>query len=112
MHINYIIDIDGTICGDIQNEAGLEAVLNAVPFIDARERINKWFNEGNTITFFTARTEEMRAATEKWLLENGFKYHNLIMNKPRGGDYFYIDNAKIQSMQVREGYWRFWNYWK
>ena len=30
---------------------------------------------------------------------NGFKYHGLIMGKPRGGNYHWIDNLKVQATQ-------------
>ena len=37
--------------------------------------LNKWYDEGNTITFFTAREEKDREVTEKWLKDNNFKYN-------------------------------------
>ena len=47
------------------------------------EQINKWYDEGNHITFFTAREEKDREVTTKWLDSNGFMYHGLVMDKPR-----------------------------
>ena len=35
--------------------------------------------------------------TEKWLEKNGFKYHALLMNKPRGGNYHWIDNHIVRA---------------
>ena len=87
---NYLIDIDGTICDDIPNEQP-ERMVDANLFDDALETINGWFDEGHIITFFTSRLEEHRIVTEKWLDSNGFKYHGLLMNKPRGGNYHWID---------------------
>ena len=98
MKKNYLIDIDGTICDDIPNETP-ELFATAKVYPDALERLNKWYNEGHTITFFTARTTEHRAVTKAWLYNNGFKYHNLLMNKPRGGNYHWIDNLKVQATQ-------------
>ena len=95
---NYLIDIDGTICDDIPNEeAWLFATAEVFP--DALKIINQWYDDGHIITFFTARTEEHRAVTREWLFENGFKYHGLLMNKPRGGNYHWIDNLKVQATQ-------------
>ena len=42
--------------------------------------INKWFEEGHSIYFFTSRTEEHRAVTEAWLNKNGFKYNHCAAN--------------------------------
>jgi len=42
----FIIDIDGTICEDIRNEEGCQKMLEALPYNDAIEQINKWFDEG------------------------------------------------------------------
>ena len=75
---NYLIDIDGTICDDIPNEEP-ERMLTAELYPDALETLNKWYDEGHIITFFTSRTEEHREYTEIWLKKHGFKYHGLLM---------------------------------
>ncbi len=93
---NYLIDIDGTICDDIPNEEP-ERMATAELYPDALETINKWFDEGHVITYFTSRTENHREVTEKWLNENGFKYHALLMGKPRGGNYHWIDNHLVKA---------------
>jgi len=95
---NYLIDIDGTICDDIPNEEP-ERMATAKVFPDALETLNKWFDEGHIITFFTSRTEEHRQVTLEWLDANGFKYHGLLMNKPRGGNYHWIDNHIVRATQ-------------
>jgi len=61
------------------------------------ETLNKWYNEGHVITFFTSRLEEHREVTEKWLNSRGFKYHGLLMSKPRGGNYHWIDNHIVRA---------------
>lgn len=99
-------DIDGTICDDIPNEQ-VDKMPFAIPFEDAKERLNKWFDNGDEIHFFTSRTEEMRKMTEKWLDDNGFKYHSLIMNKPRikdGQTYMWIDNKPVKAV-THKGRW-------
>lgn len=93
---NYLIDIDGTICDDIPNEEP-ERMATAELYPDALDTINKWFDEGHVITFFTSRIEEHRTVTEDWLNRHGFKYHGLLMGKPRGGNYHWIDNHIVRA---------------
>jgi hypothetical protein len=93
---NYLIDIDGTICDDIPNEEP-ERMATAKLYPDALETINNWFEEGHIITFFTSRLEEHREVTENWLDAHGFKYHGILMEKPRGGNYHWIDNHIVRA---------------
>lgn len=95
----FLIDIDGTICDDIKNEDS-HLYSSAKPLPNSLNIINKWFNEGNIITFFTARESKDREVTEKWLKDNGFKYHGLVMDKPRikdGQSYHWIDNKPTKA---------------
>ena len=93
---NYLIDIDGTVGEDIPNEEP-ERMVTAEAYPDAIETINRWFDEGHHICFFTARTENHRIVTETWLNEKGFNYHSLLMGKPRGGNYHWIDNHVVRA---------------
>lgn len=96
----FLIDIDGTICDDIKNEDS-HLYPSAKCYPDALRIINKWYDEGNIITFFTARESKDRDATETWLKENGFNYHGLVMDKPRikdGQEYIWIDNRKVRAV--------------
>lgn len=93
---NFLIDIDGTICEDIPNEEP-ERMATAELYPDALETLNKWYDEGHIITFFTSRTEEHREVTTKWLDKHGFKYHGILMNKPRGGNYHWVDNHIVRA---------------
>jgi uncharacterized HAD superfamily protein len=93
---NYLIDIDGTICDDIPNEQP-ERMETAELYPEALVTLNKWFDEGHIITFFTSRTEEHRNVTERWLNKHGFKYHGLLMGKPRGGNYHWVDNHMVRA---------------
>ena len=63
---NYLIDIDGTICDDIPNEEP-ERMATAALYPDALVTLNKWYDEGHVIFFFTSRTEAHGEVTEKWL---------------------------------------------
>ena len=97
---NYLIDIDGTITDDVPNEEP-ERMVTCEPYPDALEILNKWYEEGHIITFFTSRTEEHREVTETWLKKNGFLYQGLLMNKPRGGNYHWIDNHIVRATRFK-----------
>ncbi len=97
---NYLIDIDGTICDDIPNEEP-ERMLTAAVYPDALETLNKWYDQGHVIFFFTSRTEEHRMYTEAWLQKQGFKYHGIVFGKPRGGNYHWIDNHMVKATRFR-----------
>ena len=93
---NYLIDIDGTITEDVPNEEP-ERMVTCLPFPDALETMSRWYDEGHILTFFTSRTEEHREVTEKWLEKHGIRYHGLLMGKPRGGNYHWIDNHIVRA---------------
>ncbi len=97
---NYLIDIDGTITEDVPNEEP-ERMATCKPFPDALETLNNWYNDGHVICFFTSRTEEHREVTETWLQKHGFKYHSLLMGKPRGGNYHWIDNHMVRATRFK-----------
>ena len=97
---NYLIDIDGTICDDIPNEEP-ERMVTAKIYPDALATLNNWYDTGHYITFFTSRLEEHRDLTERWLKENGFKYHGLLMEKPRGGNYHWVDNHIVRATRFQ-----------
>ena len=95
---NILIDIDGTVSEDIPNERS-ELFSRAKVLENSVESVNKLYEQGHSIIFFTARKEEHRVDTEDWLNRNGFKYHSLLMNKPRGGRYIWIDNLDVKGIK-------------
>ena len=97
---NYLIDIDGTITDDVPNEEP-ERMVTCEPFPDALATINKWYDEGHQICFFTSRTEDLREITETWLNKHGFKYHSVLLGKPRGGNYHWIDNHLVRATRYK-----------
>jgi len=102
-----LVDIDGTVSEDIKNEEShLFPTAKVIP--GSIEQINKWYDEGNHITFFTARESKDKEITEAWLKEHGFKYHGLIMDKPRclnnDDRYVWIDNRKVMGVTYK-GIW-------
>lgn len=102
---NYLIDIDGTICDDIRNEEW-HLYPTAKVYDGAVDFVNGLYNEGHYITFFTARESKDREATILWLNKHGFRYHHLIMDKPRSlhGDYFWIDNKPVTGVFFQGSY--------
>jgi uncharacterized HAD superfamily protein len=100
---NYLIDIDGTITDDIPNEYP-EEMKTCLPFEGSVEMINGWYDEGHIITFFTSRTDEHNVITKQWLDKHGYKYHGIMFNKPRGGQYHVIDNHVVKATRFK-GKW-------
>jgi hypothetical protein len=72
-------------------------MATATLYPDALKTLNRWYDEGHQITFFSSRLEEHRKVTEVWLKDNGFKYHGLLMGKPRGGNYHWVDNHIVRA---------------
>jgi uncharacterized HAD superfamily protein len=97
----FLIDIDGTCCDDVKNEDS-HLYPTAKVIEGSLEQINKWYDEGHHITFFTARESKDRQVTIDWLDNNGFKYHGLITDKPRcindDDEYVWIDNRKVRGV--------------
>lgn len=100
---NYLIDIDGTVTDDVPNEEP-ERMAVVLPYRDSVKTLNRWYDEGHIVTFFTSRTEEVREITETWLNKHGFKYHGLLMGKPRGGNYHWVDNHIVRGTRYK-GVW-------
>jgi hypothetical protein len=100
---NYLIDIDGTITDDVPNEQP-ERMVTCLPYQGSVDMINTWYDDGHIITFFTSRTDEHEIVTKQWLDKHGFKYHYLLLNKPRGGNYHWIDNHIVRATRY-DGKW-------
>ena len=89
------VDIDETIC-KTQSDRDYS---NSLPLHDRIERINKLYDEGNTIVYWTARGTEIgldwKEVTENQFKEWGVKYHELKLGKP----FFdlFIDDRVINS---------------
>lgn len=82
--MNLYVDIDNTIC--ITPTSGTDKYERAVPMTDRIADINRLYDEGKTITYWTARGQASKIdytqLTLKQLAEWGCKYHELKMNKP------------------------------
>jgi hypothetical protein len=88
----YVIDIDGTITLD--PKINYKKYEKARPNLKVIEAINELFNRGHIIYLFSARHEEDREVTKKWLKQNKVKWNKLILGKPLG-DYYVDDRSLI-----------------
>jgi phosphatidate phosphatase PAH1 len=100
--MKYIVDIDGTICSQTDGD-----YTKALPIVNRINKINKLYDEGHQIIYFTARgmgryqndanlaRARFYQITELQLKMWGCKYHELILGKP-SGDY-YIDDKGIDA---------------
>jgi group I intron endonuclease len=74
------VDIDGTICHTVGG------YINAKPIVSAIHKINRLFEMGHSITYWTARGGDSGIdytdLTKKQLSDWGCKYHNLRLDKP------------------------------
>lgn len=98
--MRYVIDIDGTICTNVEGK-----YENAIPITDRIEHINKLYDEGNFIVYCTARgmgssDDNIEVANSKWydltkkqLNSWNVKYHKLVLGKPQGD--IYVDDKGI-----------------
>ncbi len=88
------VDIDETICYyDGKREYNL-----ALPIKENIEKINRLFDEGNQITYYTARGSVTKIdwyETTKAQLDNwGCKYHNLSVGEKPNYDLLICDKTK------------------
>ena len=99
--MTYLIDIDDTICtlsGSMQYET-------AQPIPKAIEKVNRLFEEGHEIIFWTARGTrsgvDWRQLTEAQILSWGVQYHELRFGKPVYD--VFIDDKNINSADWLNG---------
>ncbi len=88
--MTIFVDIDGTICTQEEDYS------DAKPIPENIARVNKLFDEGHKITYWTARGTETGlnwwSVTAKQFIEWGVKYHELHFGKPVY-DLFICDKA-------------------
>jgi len=86
------VDIDGTICTLVED------YKDAKPIPEYINKINKLYDEGNQIVYYTARGQKTKKdwseLTYKQLMEWGCKYDNLIMNHKPHYDLLICDKSK------------------
>ena len=91
--MNIFVDIDETICY-YQDERDYNLAL---PIKQRIDKINKLYDEGNTITYYTARGSVTKIdwfeITKKQLDSWGCKYHNISVGEKPAYDLLICDKA-------------------
>jgi capsule biosynthesis phosphatase len=97
----YVFDIDGTICNNTYGN-----YEQAIPTVNRIELINKLYDDGHKIVFFTARGMKTLNSNIKEVYKKYFsftelqlkswkvKYHELKLGKPAGD--IYIDDRGVK----------------
>lgn len=101
--MKYYIDIDGTICiVDSACKDTLRRYSEAVSLNERIRTVNKLYDEGHQITYWTARGSEsgldLQAMTRMQLESWGCKYHTLLMGKPSYD--IYVDDKSFNVNSV------------
>ena len=95
------VDIDETICMSPDDRD----YAKAKPIKKNIDKINKLYDEGNTITYWTARGTgsgiDWRDVTEKQFDKWGVKYHDLKFGKPIYD--LFVDDKNINSETFFKG---------
>jgi len=90
------VDIDETIC---DYDPDMREYPHARPIVSRIEKINKLYDEGNEIVYWTARGTvtgiDWRELTEKQFKKWGVKHHGLFFGKPAYD--LFIDDKNINS---------------
>ena len=90
------VDIDETICDTPKDRD----YSKSTPIFENIEKINKLFENGNIIVYWTARGtktgKDWRRITEEQFRLWGVKYHELYFNKPVYD--YWIDDKAINAM--------------
>jgi len=93
--MNIFVDIDETICLSPKDRN----YANATPITERIDRINKLYDEGNRIVYWTARGTvsgiDWRNVTMDQFEQWGVKYHQVKFNKPAYD--LFIDDKNINS---------------
>jgi mannose-6-phosphate isomerase-like protein (cupin superfamily) len=83
--MNIFIDIDNTIC-KTNDSLGDNKYEFSEPIYERIQKVNKLYDEGNTITYWTARGSSSgnnyEEITKQSLAKWGCKYHKILFNKP------------------------------
>lgn len=92
--MNVYVDIDETIC-DYSGERRYDL---AEPILEHIEKINRLYDEGHTITYWTARGSvtgiDWYQVTENQLQQWGCKFHHLSVGEKPAYDLLICDKTK------------------
>lgn len=93
---NIYVDIDGTLT--VESEGwGEKAYSTRTPKLSVIRMVNDLAKKEH-ITIFTARYEEDREVTVRWLKKHGIQYHALVFNKPQYD--LLIDDKALNPMDI------------
>lgn len=99
LYMNIYVDIDDTICYHSEEDKAVLNYGNAKPYEERIQKINKLYDEGNTIVYWTARGTKTGknwfTVTHNQLLSWNAKFHELRMGKPNYD--LFIDDKNIHS---------------
>ncbi len=105
--MNYVFDIDGTLCTNSQGDYSA-----AKPIYELIKIVNELFDQGNRIILLTARGmgssgNNQEIAKAKWesftkdqLASWGVRYHMLFLGKPSGD--LYVDDKGVNDSDFFE----------
>lgn len=87
------VDIDGTICENVNSD-----YYNSTPIKNNIDKINRLYDEGGTIIYWTARGRttgiDWTELTKEQLKSWGCKFQELIMNDKPNYDLLICDKTK------------------
>lgn len=93
------VDIDETIC---QTPSKPRIYQNSAPILENIEKINKLYDQGHTIVYWTARgsrtKEDWYNLTKKQLIDWGAKHHELRCDKPYYDIFVDDKNLRIEEI--------------
>lgn len=96
--MNIYVDIDETICFYENRTYTNPDYSEAIPNYENIDKINKLFDEGHTITYWTARGSVTRIdwfdVTKNQLIEWGCKHHHLSVGEKPPYDLLICDKTK------------------
>jgi hypothetical protein len=91
--LTIYVDIDGTICHTNGSD-----YVNSTPLYDNIDKVNKLYNEGHCIIYWTARGRKSNIdhtkLTREQLMHWGCKYEDVIMNDKPSYDLLICDKTK------------------
>lgn len=96
--LTIAIDVDGTVadCSGInfsKVDKNPNELMKAKPIKGARKAVNKLYQQGHKIVFYSSRDKGSKAVTRRWLKDHGFLFHHIEMEKFTA--HIYIDDRAI-----------------
>ena len=99
--MNIFVDIDSTIC-TTDSSKGVDKYNYSLPIYERIEKVNKLYDEGNSITYWTARGSlsgiNYEELTKEQLIKWGCKYHKLLFGKPSYDKYIDDKSFNVDSL--------------